>query len=143
MMAGSDRDLSTPEKDAMPRLFLDLRTREVDLKLQWVEAEALLHSRTKVEAKSGDQSQKELAQLQDRLTVLVAQQKAVHHEIELLVAQMRKAFDRASDLDLSEYQDDLKQVQLAADKIGTALEELNVELQAQPRIMLLERAEGN
>ena len=143
MTAGSDQDLSTPEKETMPRLFLDLRTRAIDLKLQRVEAEALLHSRTKIEAKSGDQAQKELAQLQDRLTVLEAQQKAVDHEIELLVAQMRKAFDRAIDLDLSDYQEDLKQIQRAADKIGTTLEQLNVELPAPPRTTLVERAEAN
>ena len=77
------------------------------------------------------------------MTVLEAQQKAIHHELELSVDQMQKTIDRerASDLDLSDYQDDLKQIQLAADKIGTTLEELNVELQAPPRVTLVERAE--
>jgi succinoglycan biosynthesis transport protein ExoP len=44
-------------------------------------------------------------------------------------------------LDLQDYQDDLKQAQLAADKIGASLEELNVELQAPSRVILSEKAD--
>ena len=52
MTAVSGQELSTPEKDAMSRLLLDLRTRAIDLKLERVEAEALLHWRRKSEARS-------------------------------------------------------------------------------------------
>jgi hypothetical protein len=143
--AAHSQTISDQEEYAVSRLHLDLRTRAIDITLERVKAEALLKLRRKSEARSSEQSRKEIAQLQVQLTVLEAQQNAIQHELELSVDQMQKTTDRerASDLDLSEYQDDLKQLQIAADKIGATLEELNVELQAPPRVMLVERAEAN
>jgi hypothetical protein len=143
--ASHGQTISDREEYALSRLHLDLRTRAIDLTLERVKAEALLKWRRKSESRSSDQAQKEIAQLQDQLVVLEAQQKAIQHELELSVDQMQKTSDRerASDLDLTEYQDDLKQIQLAATKIGAALEELNVELQAPPRVTLVEKAEAD
>jgi hypothetical protein len=143
--ASSVQTTSDQEGYAVSWLYHDLRTRAIDLTLERVKAEALLKWRRKIEARSSELSQKEIAQLQEQLTVLEAQQKAIQHELEILVDQMQKTIDRdrASDLDLTDYQDDLKHIQLAADKIGEALEELNVELQAPPRITLVERAEAD
>jgi hypothetical protein len=56
---------------------------------------------------------------------------------------MRSACQRVELLDLAEYQDDLKQIQFAAEKIGAAVEQLNIELQAPPRVTLVELAEAN
>jgi hypothetical protein len=143
--APQGQELSESEKYAMSRLHLDLKTRGIDLTLERVKAEALLKWRRKSQTRSSEQSQKEIAHLEEQLTVFEVQRKAIQHELELSVDQMQKTIDRdrASDLDLSEYQDDLKQVQTAADKIGEALEELNVELQAPPRVRLFEPAEAN
>ena len=143
-MASPSQTISDQEKYAISRLHLDLRTRAIDLTLERVKTEALLKWRRKSQTRSTEQSQKEIAQLEEQLTVLEAQQKAIQHELGLSVDQMQKTIDRdrAIDLDLSDYQDDLKQIQLAADKIGAAIEELNVELQAPPRILLVEEAEA-
>jgi hypothetical protein len=83
------------EKYTMSRLQLDLSTRAIDLTLERVKAEALLKWRRKSEARSSEQSQKEIAQLEEQLTVLEAQQKAIQHELELSVDQMPKTNDRA------------------------------------------------
>jgi hypothetical protein len=145
LSASPIQTISDQEEYASSRLHLDLRTRAIDITLERVKAEALLKWRRKIQTRSSEQSQKEIAQLEEQLTVFEAQQKAIQHELELSVDQLRKTIDRdrASDLDLSDYQDDLKQIQFAADKIGEALEELNVELQAPPRVMLMERAEAD
>jgi hypothetical protein len=127
----------------LPRQYHDLEARNVELRMDRAEAEAMLLRRKQNEASSGEQGRKEIAQLEDRVAALDARRKVLDREVDLLAKKMRSASQRVELLDLADYEDDLKQIQLAADKIGAALEELNIELQAPPRVRLIEPAESD
>ena len=73
--AGSGESLGGLEKDVLPRLYHDLRTRRVQLRLEQSEAETLLARRKKAEGAATDPARQEIAQLEDRLAVLIAGQK--------------------------------------------------------------------
>ena len=80
---GYDDPLKALKKEALPRLYQDLRIQRVKLRLERAEAETLLARRKGVPGAATDQVRsKEIAQLEDRLDVLNAGQKVLDEELQ-------------------------------------------------------------
>jgi hypothetical protein len=135
---GSGQPISDREKDELHRLHYDLRTRRVQLRLERSEVETLLARRKKADGTTTEPARKEIAQLEDRHAVLTARQDALDAEMERLNREMHEATSRV--LDLHEHQDEIAQMQKTADRIGAEVEALNVEIEAPPRIRLIDEA---
>jgi hypothetical protein len=136
--AGRGEPLGDLEKNALRRLYHDLRTRRVKLRLEQAEAETLLARRKKAEGSATDPARKEMAQLEDRLAVVIAGQKVVDEELERLTHEVHRA--AIQDLDLKELKDDMAQMEDAARKVAAEVEALIVELEGPPRIRVIEVA---
>jgi uncharacterized protein involved in exopolysaccharide biosynthesis len=121
-----------------PRLFHDLRTQRVQLRLERAEAETLLARRKKSAAADTDPIRKEIAQLEDRLAVVTARQTVLDDELERVTHQMRGSSVQA--LDLKEIQEDIAHMQDAYRKVSAEIEALNIELEAPPRVRVIEDA---
>ena len=122
----------------LPRLYHDLRTRRVQLRLEQSEAETLLARRKKAEGATTDPSRQEIARLEDRLAVLIAGQKVIDEELERLTQEMRGTVGR--ELDLAAAKEDIAQMEDASRKIAAEVEALSVELEAPPRIRTIDDA---
>jgi hypothetical protein len=137
--SGRGESLTALAKDALPRLYHDLRTQRVKLRLERAEAETLLARRKEVPGSATDPVRsKEIAQIEDRLAVLSAGQKVLDEELEQASNEMRGAADQS--LDLKAMIDEIAQVEDASRMIGAEVEALNVELEAPARIRLIEDA---
>jgi len=138
--SGGEGDPTTGlEKDALPRLSRDLRTRRVKLRLERSEAETLLARRKGVPGAATDQVRsKEIAQFEDRLAVLSAGQEVLDEELERLSHEIRGAANQ--ELDRKAMNDDIARLEEVSRKIGAEVEALNVQLQAPPRIRVIEEA---
>ncbi len=127
------------EKDALPRLYHDLKTQRVKLRLERSEAETLMARRKGVPAAATDQVRsKEIAQFEDRLAVMSAGQKVLDEELERLSHEMGGAANQ--ELDRKAMNDDIARLEEVSRKIGSEVEALNVQLQAPPRIRVFEEA---
>ncbi|MFI5455697.1 MAG: hypothetical protein ACHRXM_09625 [Isosphaerales bacterium] len=130
--------LTSQEKEVLPRLYHDLRTQRVKLLLERAEAEALLARRKKAEGARSEPVRKEIAQIEDRLAVLIARQKVLDEELSRVKLEMREVTDQQ--LDLEALKDDVTLMQESARKVGAEVEALTIELQAPPRIRVLDEA---
>ena len=121
------------------RLAEDLGSMLTKLRVEQVGVEALLARRKQAEGAATDPTRKEISRLEDQIAALVAQQKAVQSELEQLVKDSTIATEET--MELSDLQDELKQIEESSRKINTELEILTVELQAPPQISLIEEAQ--
>ena len=139
---GDDDALKALNKEALPRLYQDLRLQRVKLRLERAEAETLLARRKGVPGAATDQVRsKEIAQLEDRLDVLSAGQKVLDEELEKLERpshDLRLTADQ--NVDLKAINDDIAESEDTSRKLGAKLEALAVELEAPPRVRLIEDA---
>jgi hypothetical protein len=136
---GRGGPLAGLERDVLPRLYQDLRTQQVKFRLERAETETLLARRKGIAGAATDQVRgKEIAQLEDRLAVLIASQKVLDEELERLIQEMHVAADRG--LDQEDMKDGIAQMEEVTRKIGAEVEALNAELAAPSRIRILEQA---
>jgi hypothetical protein len=136
--AGGGEHLLDPKKDVLHRLAYDLRTRRLQLRLERTEAETLLERRKKADGSATEPARKEIAALEDRLAVLKASQTVLDEELERLAGEMQHA--AILELDLEQHKDEIAQMEETARKIGAEVEALNIEIQAPPRIRLIDDA---
>jgi hypothetical protein len=140
--AESDTRLAVLQNESLPRLYNDLRSQQVKLRLQRVEAETLLARRKKAEGAATDPAHKEMAQIEDRLAVAIAQEKLLGQELERVVHELRADGSQTlrNEFHREVLQDEIAQMERAASKVADEVEALNIELQAPPRIRLIEGA---
>jgi hypothetical protein len=139
---GRDEPLKTLEKEALPRLYHDLRAQRVKLRLERAEVATILARRQKAEGAASDSARKELAQMEDRLAVVTSQEKVLDQELENMNRHVRHG-DLSSvshTLDLATLKDEIVQVEDAARQVGKEVETLTIELRAPSRIRLIEQA---
>jgi succinoglycan biosynthesis transport protein ExoP len=136
--AGLDDLPPDREKDALYRLYYDLRSRIVQLRLEQVEVETLLSRRKKGEGDVADPAPREVAQLGDRLAVLKASQVALDEQIQHLAPELRRTSTHS--LDLQSNKDEIAQLEEASRKVAAEVEALTIELEAPPRIRLIDEA---
>jgi hypothetical protein len=96
-------------------------------------------ARRKAAKEPGDEARKAIDSLEEGVAVLDAQEKVLKEEEARLVVEPR-ASNRAR-LDLNAIRQEIAAGEAVAGRIGAEIEVLNVELQAPPRVRLLERAE--
>jgi hypothetical protein len=85
---------------------------------------------------------KEIAQLEDRLAVLISQEKVLDEELERMTLHLRRD-DLSSvrnTLDLDALKDEIAQVEDKARLVAQEVEALSIELRAPSRIRLVEQA---
>lgn len=95
--------------------------------------------RRKAETAATDPARKEIAQLEDRLAVVIAGQKLIREAEQRLVPNLGETLTRNTP-DLSEDQKEVALMEAAADRVGQEVEALNVELEAPPRIRAIDDA---
>jgi hypothetical protein len=135
---GRSERIAGLEKDAWPRLYLDLRSRRIQQRMERAEIETLLERRRSAGGAAADAARKEIPQLEDRLAVLTAGQKVVDEELERLAEEMHSTTIHV--LDLKGQQDEIAQMEEILRKITAEVEALNVEIDAPPRIRPIDEA---
>ena len=136
--AGSGEPLGGLEKDVLPRLYHDLRSRRVQLRLEQSEAETLLARRKKAEGATTDPARQEIAKLEDRLAVLIAGQKIV---MKSWSDSPRKCAERSvASWTWPRKRKQIAQMEDASRKVAAEVEALSVELQAPPRVRTIDDA---
>jgi len=134
---GSNEALLKPEKQALSRLVFDLHKQRIQLSLDRAEAETLLNRRKQAANAGTEQARKEIDALQERLAVLTARGNALDKELEKVRTHLKP---QPSELDLEIRKREIAEIEQASRKISTEIESLSVELEAPPRIGLIERA---
>jgi len=135
---GAHESLTSQEKKVLPRLYHDLRTQRVKLLLERAEADTLLARRKKAVGLPTEPVRKQIAQIEDRLAVLIARQTVLDEELSRVKLEMREATNQQ--LDLEALNDDITQMENSYRKVGAEVEALNIELGAPPRILILDLA---
>jgi hypothetical protein len=144
LSSSAERDdrLAGLRKESLPRLYHELRSQQVKLRLERVEAETLLARRKRAEGAATEPARKEMAQVEDRLAVAMAQEKVLDQELERVAHELREDAGQTlnSGLSLRALEDEIAQMKEAARKVAAEVEALNLELDAPPRIRLIEEA---
>ncbi len=126
------------EQDAASRLYHDLRSQLIKHRMERAEVEALLERRKNAGGAAADAARREMPQLEDRLAALIAGQKVLDEELERLAEDRNEANRR--ELELRDVKEDIAQMQEAYRKISAEVEALSIELDAPPRIRLIDEA---
>jgi vacuolar-type H+-ATPase subunit I/STV1 len=134
---GRSERIAGLEKDAWPRLYQELRSRRIKQRIERAEIETLLERRKKTGGAT-DAARPGILQLEDRLAVVTAGQKVVDEELDRLAEEMHGSTIHV--LDLKGMKDEIAQLEEVRRKIAAEVEALNVELEAPPRIRLLDMA---
>jgi hypothetical protein len=134
----SGEPLTGPEISRLGRHRENLIAQWLKLRLDQSEAETLLARRKKAVGAASDQARKEIAQFEDRLAVLIDQQKILNAELEWVTHDLRLA--AVNGLNLEELKDEIALMEEASRKVAAEVEALNVELDAPPRVRVLEGA---
>jgi polysaccharide biosynthesis transport protein len=135
---GSDKSTLVLQAQFNLERLHELRPIQIKLRLEQVGTEALLERRKKSQDAATDQGRRDIAKIEDQLAALEAKQKFVQSELTQLEQLKVEVTDDT--LDLQDLQDELKQYQDMSTKIANELELVNVELQAPPRIAVIEEA---
>jgi hypothetical protein len=108
------------------------------IRLEKVAAETKL-GRRKAANGPGDEARKAIAELEEGLAVVRAQEDVLKEEEHRLLNEAH--LQRRSAVDLSSIRQEIELAEATAGRIGAEVEALKVELQAPPRIRMLARAE--
>jgi uncharacterized protein involved in exopolysaccharide biosynthesis len=136
---GSDGLIAGVRKDVLSRLYYDLGSQRVQLKLERAEAETLLGRRRKTAGDATGSARKEIEQIEDRLAILGAREAVLAEELKQ-TANVMSAVNVFNSIDLTSVQDEISQMRDAAQKVGAEIEKLNIELEAPSRIRPIEDA---
>jgi len=136
---GRKKPLTGPEENSLLRRRDNLLAQRLKLRLDRAEAETVLARRKKAAGAETDPRRKEIAQLEDRLAVLTAHEKVLQEELEH-VSRERQNAAAVQGLDLEDLKEDIAQMQDVARKVGAEVEALNIELEAPPRVRVIEEA---
>jgi hypothetical protein len=135
---GSDGPIAGVREDILSRLYYDLGSQRVQLKLERAEAETLLGRRRKTAGDATGSARKEIEQIEDRLAMLGARDAAIVEELKQMGREIQTTLSNT--LDLTSFQDEISELRDAARKVGAEIEKLNIELEAPPRIRKVEDA---
>jgi hypothetical protein len=138
---GSAEPIAGIRKDVLSRLYYDLRSQRIQLKLERAEAETLLGRRRKTAGDSAGSARIEIERIEDRLAALGARDAVVVEELKQIDREIQDPMSNASRaLDVASLQDEIAQMRQAAHTVGAEIERLNIELGAPSRIRLIEEA---
>jgi hypothetical protein len=126
------------EQNGMAHRNDRLLDQRLKLRLDRAEAETILGRRQKAANRETDPVRKEIALLEDRLAILTAQDTVLQDELSQVAGKKRSAVEAS--LDLMELNDEIAQMEDAARKVGAEVETLNIELEAPPRVQIIENA---
>jgi chromosome segregation ATPase len=135
---GSDGHPSAAEQNSLAHRYERLLDQRRKLRLDRAAAETVLGRRQKAANRETDPVRKEIAQLEDRLAILTAQDTVLQDELSQVAGKKRSAVEAS--LDLKELNDEIAQFEEAARKVGAEVESLNIELAAPPRVQIIEHA---
>jgi hypothetical protein len=135
---GSGGPLADVEEQTLVRRYTTLLDQRLKLRLDHAAAETVLGRRQKAANRETDPVRKEIAQLEDRLAVLTAQDKVFQDELSQVAGKKRSAVEAS--LVLMELNDEIAQLENAARKVGAEVETLNIELGAPPRVRIIDNA---
>jgi hypothetical protein len=107
------------------------------IRLEKVASETKL-KRRKAAKEPGDETRKAIAELEEGLAVLSAQEDVLKREERRLLDEPRTVIRQS--VDLSSIREEIEAAEAVARRIGAEVEKLNVELQAPPRIRVIEMA---
>src|SRR5262249_19617974 len=107
------------------------------IRLEKVAVETKL-GRRKAANEPGDEARKAIAELEEGLAVVRAQEDVLKQEEHRLLNEAR--LPRRTTVDLSSIRQEIELAEATARRIGAEVEALNVELQAPPRVRMLEQA---
>jgi hypothetical protein len=129
--AGSNQQRSARRHD-------DLMDRRLTLRLDRARTETLLARKPKEPRDQTEQDRKEIAQFEEHLAVLTAQEKVLQEAHEEVTRATRKSAD--NQLDLAELTADIAAMEDTYRKVSAEIEALNRELEAPPDVRVLEYA---
>jgi hypothetical protein len=135
---GNGEPLSSAEQKRLVRRHDILLDRRLKLRLDRAEAETLLERRKKAANRESDPVRKELAQLEDRLAILTAHERVLQDEQNQVAGEKRRV--AMGSLELKMMNEELVQLEDTARRISTEVERLNIELDAAPRVRIIENA---
>jgi hypothetical protein len=135
---GSDGHKLGVEQNGLANRYERLLDQRLKLRLDRAAAETVLGRRQKAANRETDPVHKEIAQLEDRLAVLTAQDKVLQDELSQVADKKRSAVEAS--LEVKELNDEIAQMENAARKVGAEVESLNIELAAPPRVQIIENA---
>jgi hypothetical protein len=136
---GDDRlRITGLQKADLLRLHQALWSERLDLQLKRTEAEALLAPRKKAAGPAPDRVRTELEQLEERIAGLVAQEKFADERLEEMSREIRKQSEHEPEQE--QLRAEIAQIEDVYRKLGSEIEALNVELQAPPRVRVIENA---
>jgi hypothetical protein len=135
---GSDGHPSAAEQNSLAHRYERLLDQQLKLRLDRAAAEIVLGRRQKAANRETDPVRKEIAQLEDRLAVLTAQDKVFQDELSQVADKKRSAVEAS--LEVKALNDKIAQMEDAARKLGAEVESLNIELAAPPRVQIIENA---
>lgn len=142
---GRDEVLRIAQKEALPRLYRDLRAERMKLRLERAEAETLLARRKKGEGATTDRVRQEMARLEDRLAIVAAREKALDEELKRMTRELREDESDTvrNTLELKELQEEIGHMEAAARQIAAEMEKFQIEFAAPPRIRVIEDADAS
>jgi succinoglycan biosynthesis transport protein ExoP len=135
---GSDGHPSAAEQNSLAHRYERLLDQRRKLRLDRAAAETVLGRRQKAANRETDPVRKEIAQLEDRLAILTAEDKVLQDELSQAAGKKRSAVEGA--LDMKSLNDEIAQMEEAARKVGAEVETLNIELEAPPRVQIIDNA---
>jgi polysaccharide biosynthesis transport protein len=137
---GSGGHASAVEQNSLAHRYERLLDQRVKLRLDRADAETLLERRQKAANRETDLVRKEITQLEERLAILIAQERVLQDELNQVTGKKRSAAEGS--LDLKSLNDEIAQMEEAARKVGAEVESLNIELAAPPRVRIIDNAEA-
>ena len=138
----SDDGLAAVEREKAGLLVSNtLWSERLKLRLEQAEAETLLARRKEVAGSATDAVRKEIAELEDRLAVVMARQKVLDRELEEVTrnSSIRPQVVRAK-RDLAGMRTEIASFEESARMISAEIERLNIELSAPSRARTIEEA---
>jgi hypothetical protein len=124
--------------EAARRLYEELRSQQVKLRVEQAGVEALLARRKKSGDGATEQTRQEASRLEDQLAAIEAQQKTVKNELDRWSNALH---DFSNGVELQGKQNELKVLQESADRVARELELQKIERKAPPQVLLFELAE--
>ncbi len=125
-------------KETLSSRYASLRAQRVQVAMEQAKAETLLARRKQSTGSQSEQLRKEIAELEEKLAVLAAQQKVVETELEQVMRESPKPATQPADV--LRLEDEIAQLEQTSRQVANEVEALNVELQAPPRVRTVEDA---
>jgi chromosome segregation ATPase len=138
IIGGADPAAIMERKEASMEFRRTLRSQFLNLELELAEAEALLARRKESAGSATDAVRKEIAQIEDRIAGMKARQKVLDQWLK--EANASTSINDRPTLDLEPLKAEVATLERVFKRIADEAEQMNVEIQAPPRVRSIEDA---